>query len=303
MTVYCNESGGHVIYTSDRYGFNNPDALWDSPTRDIVAIGDSWVAGACVPTERSIVGVMRETFPEALNLSHGGNGPLRIFATLHEYAAPQRPRNVVWFHYEGNDMRNLGKERNDPLLMRYLEEGFRQGLTDHQADIDRAMIDAVAAAKQNLNAQTDEFRLPSVADLLLLRHVRRRVQDVTGIRMTLHDPFECYDFALLKRVLEQARYQVESWGGNLVLAYLPSPARYHKPLTVPEFERMKQSVFATAAAARVPLIDFATAFEGREDPKRLYYYHHSHLAPEGHRFVADTVVAYLKERTTGPVSP
>ena len=28
-TIYCNENGYWVIYRSDRFGFNNPDDVWD----------------------------------------------------------------------------------------------------------------------------------------------------------------------------------------------------------------------------------------------------------------------------------
>ena len=42
-----NESGYYSIYKSDRYGFNNPDYVWDKNEIDLVIIGDSFAHGAC----------------------------------------------------------------------------------------------------------------------------------------------------------------------------------------------------------------------------------------------------------------
>ena len=46
-TVLCNEAGELITYFSDRYGFNNSDAVWTSPNPKIVLLGDSHVHGSC----------------------------------------------------------------------------------------------------------------------------------------------------------------------------------------------------------------------------------------------------------------
>ena len=47
-TIYCNEQGYYAKYYSDRYGFNNPDNVWDGDSTKYLLIGDSFVHGACV---------------------------------------------------------------------------------------------------------------------------------------------------------------------------------------------------------------------------------------------------------------
>ena len=55
-----------------------------------------------------------------MSLASPGNGPLIELATLVEYAAPLEPRTVLWFYFEGNDLKNLTDEIESETLNRYL---------------------------------------------------------------------------------------------------------------------------------------------------------------------------------------
>ena len=60
-------------------------------------------------------------------------------ATMRGYAPLLKPEAILWFHYEGNDIRDLdGRENNSPLLKRYLGSSFSQHLIDRQQEIDQA---------------------------------------------------------------------------------------------------------------------------------------------------------------------
>ena len=39
-TIHCKENGYYSTYDSDRYGFNNPDEIWDISSHDVLLIGD-----------------------------------------------------------------------------------------------------------------------------------------------------------------------------------------------------------------------------------------------------------------------
>ena len=70
-----------------------------------------------------------------------GNGPLFELAQIKEYLPALKPKIVLWFYYEGNDLSNLKIEKQSALLRRYLEGGFTQNLLDRQADIDRVLTE------------------------------------------------------------------------------------------------------------------------------------------------------------------
>ena len=102
-TIFCNENGYYSIFKSDRYGFNNPDKLWDKEIKYIL-IGDSFVHGACVNRPDDIASRLRDiTNENVLNLGYSGNGPLIQYATIKEYFKKET-KHLVWFFYERNDL-------------------------------------------------------------------------------------------------------------------------------------------------------------------------------------------------------
>ena len=165
VTVLCNENGYYVTYESDKHGFHNPRGMWESGRIDVAALGDSFAQGYCVPPEKSFVGMIRHGYPATLNLGMAGNGPLLMLATLKEYLPSYRPKVVLWFYFEGNDLTDLQSEKKSGILMRYLKGDFNQGLLARQTDIDQALLDyidretAIAISKkaESQNIDDDNF--------------------------------------------------------------------------------------------------------------------------------------------------
>jgi len=130
LTVHCRESGPFRIYMSDRYGFSNPDSVWDLPV-DIMFVGDSYTHGACVSSQFHFTGIIREKYPRLVNLGGSGAGPLNYLASLREFGPFLKPKLVVWTHVEGNDSGSwrgyppeLLAEMTSKVLIQYLEHGF-----------------------------------------------------------------------------------------------------------------------------------------------------------------------------------
>ncbi len=114
--VMCNETGRYVIYRSDRYGFNAPDSQWEIPP-EVALVGDSFVEGWCVQPHESFAGLVRRAIPATLNVGYSGHGPLADLGTVREYVEPRRPKHVVWFFYEGNDLStDLPREVGSDIL-------------------------------------------------------------------------------------------------------------------------------------------------------------------------------------------
>ena len=58
--LYCNENGFYSKFSTDRYGFNNPDEVWLAKEVEYVIIGDSYAYGNCVNRPDDISSVIRE---------------------------------------------------------------------------------------------------------------------------------------------------------------------------------------------------------------------------------------------------
>ena len=125
---YCNEGYGLIKYKSDRFGFRNDDALWDSKKRDIVLIGDSFTHGACVSDELTIGGVLGKHW-NVLNLASGGNNPVHYAAIAKTFLTVIKPSVVIIvFYANDNDDRN-----QDSLYYKQYFEGKAKYFEDEMS--------------------------------------------------------------------------------------------------------------------------------------------------------------------------
>ncbi len=131
-TYYCEEQGYLSSYKSDRYGFNNPDNVYNSKSIDIALIGDSYVDGACTNdyTFRNNLDDLSNNSLSVANFALGGSGPLLQYAFLKEFALYYQPKKILWF-WCVNDLRNLQDELNSPLRS-YMVKDFTQNLIEPQ---------------------------------------------------------------------------------------------------------------------------------------------------------------------------
>lgn len=292
VTVVCNETGKHLIYQSDQHGFHNPAGAWDRKRIDFAAVGDSFTEGCCVPSDKNFVALIREKYPAMLNLGIQGNGPLLELASLTEYLAHVRPRFVLWFYYEGNDLVDLEIERRNPLLVGYLADGFAQNLIARQSIADKAIREYLADA--TARHVTESSERPSFDDVLFLRNLRDRLKlALAGSLAPRLD--EQANLALLRDVLTTAKRRVEAWDGTLVFVYLPSVWTHLGEPKQPRQSRLRERVLATARALGLPVIDVSADFLAHPDPVSLFVLPEmeTHYNERGYRLVAEKVLDRL----------
>jgi hypothetical protein len=113
--------------------------------------------------------ISKFTNRSVLNLSIGGNGPLLEYATLREYLKFVNIKNVVWLFYEGNDLTDLEKENNSPLLKKYLDDSqFSQNLYNLQIKNDAILLEHFNKNKKKLY-----FKL--ITDFAKLKNLREKI--------------------------------------------------------------------------------------------------------------------------------
>ena len=69
-----------------------------------------------------------------MNLGLEASGPLSQLGLLREFGADLEPRLVLWLFLHDNDLGDLEREAESPVLRRYLESGFRQDLKRYQVN-------------------------------------------------------------------------------------------------------------------------------------------------------------------------
>jgi hypothetical protein len=297
-TVLCNETGEWITYFSDRHGMNNPDACWDEVEFELAVLGDACANGWCCDSKDHFVDLLRTLRPATVNLGMSGNGPLLILAGLLEYLPAIRPEVVLWFHYEKNDFYDLEWERKSPMLMKYLESDFTQGLVQRQAAIDGAINGFLDPRLEEWSVTPQALHsLQSFATLYRVRHV-------LGLRY--HPP---PDHALMKKVLDRAAGAVDSWQGTLFVVYLPTSARYRGGGLLPgSYDRVRRRVAATCREIGVEMIDVHRSFAAHGRPTSLFARipagerigQFGHYTEEGNKLVARAVIEAIESAGTNP---
>ena len=279
------------VYQTDEHGFHNPPGLWQRAPVSLAAVGDSFTAGACVPSDASMIAGLRHRFPDAVNLGVSGSGPLLMLAVVREYLPAIRPRAVLWCHFAGNDLLDLRRERDHPLLRRYLEDGFRQGLVEKQAAIDRA-LDQYLELQLRPSLQRRRGVSASVADALALRDLRLR------LGLVFADPSVAAtdkEIALFRTVLAKAQRTVRGWGGTLHFVYLPArtPRSIGWEAAIHIAAAARARTLSVARELGLPVIDVEAAFLAHPDPESLFACPECHYTVAGYRLAADTILAEL----------
>ena len=282
-TVSANENGKWSIYTSDRYGFNNPDFEWDSQQIDWLLTGDSFTHGLAVRPGEDIAGQVRFiTNDSAINVGCAGNGPLFELAVLKEYAEHVRPKKVLWIYYEENDLiDDLQNEKEIPLLMNYLQDDFSQNLINQQQEINSSLTEYIAQAKvQAVPYKTGWMRLEAVRKLISF--------DVEG---------EIDVNPLFAKVLTKAKARTAAWGGELYFVYLPEWSRYSGLTADHDQYRKKSVVIDVIKNLNIPVIDIHQGvFADHPDPLSLFPFRmNGHYNAEGYSEVAKAIIANIKE--------
>jgi hypothetical protein len=294
-TIMSNESGEYGIYLSDRYGFNNPDSVWDLPQTKWLLIGDSFVNGYSVQIGQDIAGQIRLiTNASVINLGIGGNGPLIELATLKEYGEAMRPKKVLWVYYEDNDfIMDLGEERKFLYLTQYLNDDFSQDLIHQQKEIDIRLNEYVNKM-ETLRTEEQERKKAARGFLYNTRWMRlAKIRTMIGLEDEVRwNKLEWSIDPLFAKILTKAKTRTEEWGGEFYFVYLPTIRRYNRIVDHKLF-RKRAKVIDIVKGLNIPVIDIHNkVFANHPDPLDMFPLRmYGHYSAEGYREVAKAIVS------------
>ena len=227
--IYCNENGYYNKLTTDRYGFNNPDQVWDATSVEYLIIGDSFAYGNCVNRPDDISSVLRKLSQDnIINLGQSGNGPLIEFAILKEFF-PTNVKKVIWLFYEGNDLGDLKFEIKNNILNKYLvQQDFFQELKKNQ-NITDSIVKEIRL-KNNVKKEKDLFN--KIKNFIKLTQTRNNFSSVVK-------PLPDNDF---KEIIKKAKDLSNNKGAEFIFVYLPEFARFQKNYKDDHYEAIKKIV-------------------------------------------------------------
>jgi len=289
VTLGCNEGDQRdfPVWHTDRYGFNNDDTVYAYPER-ILIVGDSFAQGSCVQQSENVAAILRRAGYPTSSVGIGGYGPIFALATLKEYGEQFKPKIVLWFYFDGNDISDLrDKELRSAFLLQYLKDDFSQNLVNRQDEVDALWKSQVWSAPQNefqsrpdlqeaWEGKLDE-NLPLVRKLL--------GADLFSLK-TDED-----DIGIFGRVLEIAKRRVAAWGGRIVFVMIPNWDDYNG--RIPPW---RLRVLDAVRQIGLPIVDVDTSLRSGGNP--LQYFpvrgQWGHFNPRGYALMAHQIIGELE---------
>jgi hypothetical protein len=134
QTLSCNEDLKFKIIKNDKYGFKNPNNVYEKKI-EVFLVGDSYAEGLCENEKNDTSGHLRTLGFNSVNFGITGTGPLTSLAVIREYLEKFKPKHVVYLYFEGNDLRDLNWEKNT-YLKKYLNKNFKLNYLNRQKDLE-----------------------------------------------------------------------------------------------------------------------------------------------------------------------
>jgi hypothetical protein len=324
-TVVENETGKYMVIMSDRYGFNNPDSVWDTEKVDWVLIGDSFTYGVAVQSGEDIGSQIRSmTNDSVINLGRAGTGPLFQLVGLKEYAEAKAPKRVIWIYWEGNDLSELANEPKLGVLMKYLQTGYSQGLIDRQEEIDAILTEGLSGLYKTASfvaEPQEEVEGQSMLSRFFHRLKVEAVENSKGLRIRKEEPWMILRLSHLRtqigfhpselifnnknqvsvtplfaEILTKAKERVTAQGGKLYFVYLPRAERYIRYFTNHDTFSQRGEVLSIVKSLGIPVIDIhQEVFDKHPDPLELFPLRmRAHFNAKGYRLTSEAIVKEIK---------
>jgi hypothetical protein len=313
MTVLAKESGFWKTYVSDEYGFNNPPGTYSGNAPAIVLIGDSFVHGASVKEGDDMAGRMRQLGQPAINLGFWANGSLLELATLSEYGLRSQPRAVFWIYFEGNDLPEMGDEKNSALLAAYLNDGHSQHLADRQEQVDQVLKQYCEEKERKLTGANGSrpharrgrlidrarnwpivriVRLVHLRDLAKAAYHRRQMMTVGWEKKRVTED----ELSLFQKILVLAAQKTKQSGAEFYFVYLPDQTRFSQKMADSGAWRYRDKVLSIVESLKMPCLDLSEEIARHPDPLSLYISRsfYSHFNAAGNEFVARACLKRLQ---------
>ena len=291
LTVYCNELGQYMKFVTDRHGFNNPNAIWNEESIDIVALGDSFTHGACMPENNGFVNMIRNEYSSIINLGISGSNPQVNLAAMIEYALPKIPKYILWFHYAGNDLSGMTSYKGHQMYNKYIYEDFLQNLIQRENEVEGEMLKFYEENKHRIFNVTKK----SIYERIILKNVLKLyyLRANLGQSRNLDDVF---DFRLFHDIMKKAKETAKAANSKLIFVNIPTLRQAFITDSDPNYRK----TYDTIHALDIEWLDISPAIISSEDPRGLYAFRDrgGHFSYKGNRLVADVMLEKVLSKSS-----
>ena len=292
--VLCNEYGEYITSKSDRFGFLNPDEVYNN-NLEIALIGDSFAQGYC--TKNNFANNLRSYYPKLATFGIGSTGPLFQYGIFREYVENLKPSLLVWVYFE-NDLTNLFWNHNNSHLTKYITSNETNNLFKVQDQIDSAIDEHVSSLLQgDIHSKDSQYK--PILDFLLIRRIRAKFQfNIHGPIIVDHTDTKRIQemIPIFRKIVLSTKNRIGKWGGKMLFVYLPSQYQFMSEIRNPgriDYQ-FKDEVLSIVKNLGIDILDITPVFRKYDDPyDTLWWSSNSHYNDKGNAIVSDEIAKYI----------
>lgn len=237
-----------------------------------------------------------------------------------------RPKMVVWFFFEGNDLGEMMYENRLPLYRTYLSNWSGQGLKSRQTELDqyiRERFDTQFASADTPNGLMSTSYLDATSNLLTLFTTRRRLAAIANAHRNARDTCgdnnsltamgrymqeikSFIDLHLFHSIVSKMAFISTKMQSEFVIAYVPDRSRFqflspcladlrtapNISFSPPLTNWVREIVRSTASAHGVRFIDLTPAIAALPKPTTAYARHFNRT---GYQAATDYLLEQLEK--------
>jgi hypothetical protein len=270
---------------TDRFGLRNSR---DRADPDVVCLGDSVLVAALVPAADTLTERLERALrASVLNVAEPAYAPAEEAIRLESLRLPERPRLVVQFLFEGNDLADTASFRA------WSARSVRTGWPE--SGLGKSLLAALHAPRRGVAERRVGVFAGALGDeLVWFLYDAERIERDMG------------EMAALKATLADLRRRTLGSGGRYAIVFVPMKLRVlHSLVRFPENSalrdpRMAASRFAPdlsawAASEGIPTFDLTPALRAVAEAGTLPYFPaDTHLSAAGHAAAAAALEPWLR---------
>ena len=298
LTISCAEDLQYRLIKNDKFGFKNPNHIYEKNI-DLAILGDSYAEGLCMDESNDTPGHLRKIGINAINLGVTGSGPLVTLAVFREYVEIFKPKYVLYFYFEGNDIKDLEWEKNNTDLTNYLNSEYKQNhyyrkneiieflnFSEKEILLSLENYDEVSIINEKENNNFKKEFSSHLKDILELSLLKDTIRNLINLQTE-----EVFDEKLFFSILENMNQKAQGWESNFIFVYVPSWSRYFTKFNENKILfSQKKLIIQELKKRNIDFIDLESFFS-KEKNKEIYYPlgYLGHFNSKGYEVIAEKI--------------
>ncbi len=302
-TLLCAEDLNYRIAKNDKYGFKNYNSVYEKKINTII-LGDSFAEGKCLDNKNDTSAFLIKKGYNTVNLGVSGSSTLLSLGILREFGNYFKPKNVIYFYYEGNDLEGLSWEKQIPILKKYYDnENFNNDYLLRYKEV-KKFLDLVneetlkslkETKTKSQNKKSVEKVIEKLQDILELKISKKIIRE----NILKKEKKIILDENILINAVKKMYTESQKIKSNFIFVYIPDKYTFfdnEKSFILKQSIKKKEKIIYEIENLGVKVIDLKNILKKHPNPKSLYPLEYpGHFNSDGYEEIAKNIYKHLKK--------